>query len=153
MRIEKIIDTLQIKILEKVGSYGRDLASTKKEMSMMQSTFGKAAKKAPKKKTSSKKKTARKVPKGRVFNEAEILVIISAILLFILGLANLLSGIFPAIQDSLKISVNPAFGILTGGLFIVMGIIILLVNNRIRVTRKKGWEVFLLILSIIIILE
>ena len=40
-RIEKIIDNLQIKILEKVGSYGDSLESTKKEMSMMQESFSK----------------------------------------------------------------------------------------------------------------
>lgn len=40
-RIEKNIDGLQIEILEKVGSYGRGLDSVKKEMSMMQDSFGK----------------------------------------------------------------------------------------------------------------
>jgi len=41
-RIETIIDRLQASILEKVGSYGSNLESIKKEMSMMQDTFGKA---------------------------------------------------------------------------------------------------------------
>jgi hypothetical protein len=40
-RIESIIDKLQILILEKVGSYGENLDSIKKEMSMMQDSFGK----------------------------------------------------------------------------------------------------------------
>ena len=40
-RIEAIIDKLQISILEKVGSYGKDLETTKKEMSMMQDSFRK----------------------------------------------------------------------------------------------------------------
>ena len=40
-RIEFSIDKLQAAILEKVGSYGRDLNSIKKEMSMMQDTFTK----------------------------------------------------------------------------------------------------------------
>jgi hypothetical protein len=40
-RIEKIIDNLQIKILEKVGSYGENLDSVKKEMNMMQESFSK----------------------------------------------------------------------------------------------------------------
>jgi len=40
-RIETTIDKLQISILNKVGSYGENLESIKKEMSMMQDTFGK----------------------------------------------------------------------------------------------------------------
>jgi len=40
-RIETVIDDLQKAILEKVGSYGRNLESIKKEMSMMQDSFGK----------------------------------------------------------------------------------------------------------------
>lgn len=44
-KIEKVIDTIQIKILEKVGSYGEQLRSTKKEMAMMQDTFKKVGKK------------------------------------------------------------------------------------------------------------
>ncbi len=53
-RIEKIIDTIQIKILEKIGSYGEELKTTQKEMSMMQQSFRKAGIKH--KKTSKKKK-------------------------------------------------------------------------------------------------
>jgi hypothetical protein len=44
-KIERVIDTIQIKILEKVGSYGEELKSTKKEMAMMQDTFKKVGKK------------------------------------------------------------------------------------------------------------
>lgn len=40
-RIEASIDRLQSAILEKVGSYGRGLDSVKKEMGMMQDSFGK----------------------------------------------------------------------------------------------------------------
>lgn len=40
-KIEAIIDKLQVAILQKVGSYGQDLNSIKKEMSMMQNSFGK----------------------------------------------------------------------------------------------------------------
>ncbi len=40
-RIETSIDRLQAAILEKVGSYGRGLDVVKKEMSMMQGSFGK----------------------------------------------------------------------------------------------------------------
>jgi hypothetical protein len=40
-KIETIIDKLQIAILEKVGSYGKNLESVKKEMSMMQDSFSK----------------------------------------------------------------------------------------------------------------
>jgi hypothetical protein len=40
-RIENIIDKLQAAILEKVGSYGRNLDSIKNEMGMMQESFGK----------------------------------------------------------------------------------------------------------------
>ncbi len=62
-RIEKMIDTLQVQILEKVGAYGRELESTKKEVSMLENTLGKAIKKRAetthtktKKKTTSRKK-------------------------------------------------------------------------------------------------
>lgn len=40
-RIENIIDKLQVNILEKVGSYGENLNSVKKEMAMMQDSFSK----------------------------------------------------------------------------------------------------------------
>ena len=55
-RIEKIIDTLQIKILEKVGSYSRDLEKTKKELEMVEESFGKLGGKIKTRKTNSKKK-------------------------------------------------------------------------------------------------
>ncbi len=40
-RIEEIMDKLQAAILEKVGSYGKNLDSIKNEMEMMQESFGK----------------------------------------------------------------------------------------------------------------
>ena len=40
-RLESSIDKLQLAILEKVGMYGRGLDSVKKEMEMMQDSFGK----------------------------------------------------------------------------------------------------------------
>lgn len=40
-RIEEMIDKLQAAILEKIGSYGKTLESIRKEMSMMQDSFGK----------------------------------------------------------------------------------------------------------------
>jgi DNA-binding transcriptional MerR regulator len=40
-KIESVIDKLQIAILEKVGSYGQNLGEIKKEMNMMQDSFGK----------------------------------------------------------------------------------------------------------------
>jgi len=40
-RIESHIDRLQAEILEKVGSYGRGIEGVKKEMEMMQDSFGK----------------------------------------------------------------------------------------------------------------
>lgn len=42
-KIESIIDNLQATILEKIGGYGSNLESIKKEMSMMQNSFGKIA--------------------------------------------------------------------------------------------------------------
>ncbi len=61
-KIESTIETLQIKILERVGSYGQGIDSIKKEMSMMQDTFSKtlpklATQKTPSKKSSTKKKS------------------------------------------------------------------------------------------------
>lgn len=41
-RIESMIDKLQISILDKVSSYGNNLESVKKEMTMMQDSFSKA---------------------------------------------------------------------------------------------------------------
>ena len=40
-RIESIIDRLQSAILERIGSYGSGIESVKKELSMMQDTYGK----------------------------------------------------------------------------------------------------------------
>jgi hypothetical protein len=40
-KIESMIDKLQITILEKIGSYGQNIGEIKKEMSMMQDSFGK----------------------------------------------------------------------------------------------------------------
>jgi len=40
-RIENVVDRLQAAILEKIGSYGSNLESIKKEMTMMQDSFGK----------------------------------------------------------------------------------------------------------------
>jgi len=58
-RIETMIDKLQIAILEKIGSYGKNIENIKKEMSMMQDSFGKvinqAVKGAKVKKISKKK--------------------------------------------------------------------------------------------------
>lgn len=42
-RMENIIDRLQSAILEKIGSYGEGIESVKKELSMMQDTYGKIA--------------------------------------------------------------------------------------------------------------
>jgi hypothetical protein len=57
-RIEKMIDALQIQVIEKVGSYGKELSSTKKQVSMLENTLGKTikAKAGTKKKTTSRKK-------------------------------------------------------------------------------------------------
>lgn len=52
-KIETMIDKLQIAILEKVGSYGQNLESVKKEMSMMQDSFSKMV--SPQKQTETKK--------------------------------------------------------------------------------------------------
>ncbi len=62
-RMEKMFDTLQIKILEKVGSYGEDLRATRKEMQMMEDSFSKVAQplldKSKEVKKSSKKKSSK----------------------------------------------------------------------------------------------
>ena len=65
-RIELTIDKLQSAILEKIGSYGNNLESVKKEMSMMQNSFSKMinplAERAEEKKsrTNTKRKTRKK---------------------------------------------------------------------------------------------
>ena len=41
-RMEEMFDKLQISILDKVGSYGRNLSSLQKEMNMVQDSFSKA---------------------------------------------------------------------------------------------------------------
>ena len=61
-RIEKMIDALQVQVLEKVGSYGKELERTKKEVSMLEDTVGKTiktkVKSSVKHKKTSKRKTA-----------------------------------------------------------------------------------------------
>lgn len=63
-RIEQVIDKLQMAILQKVGSYGNTLQSIRKEMAMMQDSFGKMspslAQKHAKHKPASKAKAAPK---------------------------------------------------------------------------------------------
>lgn len=59
-RIEKMIDILQIKILEKVGAYGRELETTKKEVAMVEDTLGKVIKGKVSHKKISKKKSSKK---------------------------------------------------------------------------------------------
>ncbi len=54
-RIEKHFDKLQIEILEKIGSYGSNIAGIKNEMSMMQNSFSKIVKHRTSSHTSSKK--------------------------------------------------------------------------------------------------
>ncbi len=60
-RIETIIDKLQISILEKIGSYGDNIDNIKKEMSMMQDSFGKVVNQAVKGKSTSKKTSGKKI--------------------------------------------------------------------------------------------
>lgn len=57
-RIESGMDKLQLAILDKIGSYGKTLESIKKEMSMMQDSFGKAL---PGMATAQPNKTVRKI--------------------------------------------------------------------------------------------
>lgn len=59
-KIETIIDKLQIAILGKIGTYGENLEAIKKEMSMMQDSFGKVVNQAVKHKTESHKKKSKK---------------------------------------------------------------------------------------------
>ena len=61
-KIETIIDKLQIAILEKVGSYGQNLESVKKEMSMMQDSFSKMV--SPQRQTETKKQIPQESQKG-----------------------------------------------------------------------------------------
>lgn len=53
-KMETMMDKLQIAILEKVGSYGKNLENIKKEMSMMQNSFSKMIS-SPKKESTEKK--------------------------------------------------------------------------------------------------
>jgi DNA-binding transcriptional MerR regulator len=65
-KIETIIDKIQLAILEKVGNYGSNLEGIKKEMSMMQDSFGKIVNSVgeksekPRPKISPKKQVAKK---------------------------------------------------------------------------------------------
>ena len=44
-RIEVLFDSLQLKILERVGAYGKNIDSMKKEITMIEDSFGKIAEK------------------------------------------------------------------------------------------------------------
>ena len=67
-KIESIIDNLQIKILEKIGSYGGGLDSIKKEMTMMQNSFSKMVPELAKKQIYNEKTTNNK-PTKKVFKK------------------------------------------------------------------------------------
>ncbi len=58
-RIENTIDKLQSAILEKIGSYGKNLETTKKEMTMMQDSFRKLA-------TAKKHHSLHTIPKKKI---------------------------------------------------------------------------------------
>lgn len=59
-RIESIIDKLQISILEKISSYGTNIEGIKKEMSMMQDSFGKVINPLVSRKHTAHKKISKK---------------------------------------------------------------------------------------------
>jgi hypothetical protein len=59
-RMESIMDKLQITILEKIGSYGKDIGSIKKEMEMIEDSFTKVIPELKKKKSHSGHKTHKK---------------------------------------------------------------------------------------------
>ena len=61
-RIESIMDKLQVEILERVGSYGKNLESIKKEMEMIEDSFTKII---PGAKTPTHKKVHAKTPKKK----------------------------------------------------------------------------------------
>lgn len=65
-RIESTIDKLQLSILDKVGSYGKNLDSIKKEMSMMQDSFGKMVNKVADKNSSPAKTSVKTTTKKKV---------------------------------------------------------------------------------------
>ena len=54
-RMERIMDQLQLKIIDKVGSYGTNIELIKKEMTMIEESFSKMLKPLTRKKKSSKK--------------------------------------------------------------------------------------------------
>lgn len=62
-RIEVLFDSLQLKILERVGAYGKNIDSMKKEITMIEDSFGKIAEKriarSQENETSSKKRKKR----------------------------------------------------------------------------------------------
>lgn len=65
-KIESMIDKLQITILEKIGSYGQNLGEIKKEMGMMQDSFGKMINQvADKSQTTTSSNPAKKVVKKK----------------------------------------------------------------------------------------
>jgi hypothetical protein len=65
-KIEFVIDKLQLAILEKVGSYGRNLEEIKKEMSMMQDSFTKMISPRNSEKRSEKSEEKTEEPKRKV---------------------------------------------------------------------------------------
>jgi len=64
-KIEAMIDKLQIAILDKVGSYGKNLEEVKKEMSMMQDSFSKMIVPSRRQTEESSEEVKRKTPKKR----------------------------------------------------------------------------------------
>ncbi len=65
-RIELNIDRLQAEILEKVGSYGRGLEGIKKEMGMMQQSFGKIVNTVAEKKHKYHAPSMKRIPHRKV---------------------------------------------------------------------------------------
>lgn len=62
-RMERVIDQLQLRIIDKVGAYGTNIELIKKEMAMIEESFAKMVGKKPKRAAPKKRKTTTKKKK------------------------------------------------------------------------------------------
>ncbi|PIZ81110.1 hypothetical protein COX99_00725 [Candidatus Pacearchaeota archaeon CG_4_10_14_0_2_um_filter_31_10] len=105
-----------------------------------------------------KSKPALVPPKAEKLNGANILVLISVVLSIINGVFMLLVSfvkidVFIQVQQELLKYLTFGEMVILGSIWIILGLLIFLINHRVKETRKMGWAVFLLIISLLLIIE
>ena len=96
-------------------------------------------------------------PFERTPDAAGILILVAAIILFVQGILLMFLAFFPiGILSLLRVQLILSLGkismVVFGLVWVFLGVIILLIDQSIKATRKLVWDILLLIISVIIFL-